>query len=101
MFGRLISNYLKTYWLTATFFGYLIFSVTIKSYAGLDYTIPCLIHYTTGIKCLGCGLTTAATDLLSLDLMSAYQSNPLIFIVLPALVFLLINHWRKYLKMQR
>ncbi|QSE98313.1 DUF2752 domain-containing protein [Fulvivirga lutea] len=101
MYSRLISNYLKTYWLTAAFFGYLIFSVAIKSYVGLDYTIPCLIRYTTGIKCLGCGLTTAATHLLTLDFIGAYQSNPLIFIILPALVFLLINHWRKYLKMQQ
>ncbi len=73
-------------------------SVIIKSYLAVNFTIPCLIRYATGEKCFGCGLTTAVTDLLKLDFKSAYDSNPLIFIVLPVLIYLFVNHWRKFFK---
>lgn len=95
---KLIIKYIKNYFLSILFFGYLIISVILKALSKIDITISCPIKYVTGKECLGCGLTEAATNLLKLKISLAWQSNPLVFIVLPVLLFLVIRHWREFMR---
>jgi len=98
---KLIISYLKTYWLTATFFAYMGGATIFKTYTSFDITVPCMIRYSTGHSCYGCGLTTAVTHLLRLDISAAYLANPLVFIVLPTLGFLLVRHWLRFKREQQ
>jgi len=95
---KLLFSYLKTYWITASLLGYMVVSTTMLSMTSIDLTIPCVIRYCTGEKCYGCGLTTASMHLLRLDLQSAFEANPLIFILLPWLIFLIVRHWITFKK---
>lgn len=56
-----------------------------KAYAGVGFTIPCVVKSLLDIRCPGCGLTTAAVALAHLDPVKAFDANPLIFVVVPAL----------------
>ena len=97
----MILRYLRTYWLTVAFFTYLACTTVLKSITGTDFTMPCLIKYCTGHSCYGCGLTTAATHLVKLEIHQAYEANPLIFVVLPVLGLLMIRHWIEFKKEQK
>ena len=89
-------KYLKTYWISTAFFGYMILTTILKAFTSIDMTIPCLNYYFTGHTCWGCGMTTAAVYLLKLDVRAAIETNPLVFIVLPTLTFLIVRHWRRF-----
>lgn len=78
----------------------MVISVVLKSYSFLDITISCPIYYFMGYKCHGCGLTTATSRLLHLDIQGAYDANALVFIVLPFLTFLLLRHWIQFVREQ-
>jgi hypothetical protein len=59
-----------------------------------DITLPCLVHTFTGESCLGCGLTRAAILLVQFDFLGAWNANPLLFAVIPAIGYFLIG-WLK------
>ncbi len=91
-------QYLKARIFFALIGFYAILAVMLKSYTSLDITVPCLFNFFLGIKCWGCGLTTAATKVARFDLIGAFQTNPLSYIVLPAFtvyLFLDILEFRK------
>lgn len=88
--------YLKTYCISACLFGYICLSVILRNATGIDICIPCPIYYATGIRCAGCGLTTATGSLLKLEFVRAWQANPLAYIIDPVLVFLLLWHWKSF-----
>jgi len=90
-------QYLKIYYITALLFGYIIASVILRNITGIDVCIPCPIHYTTGIRCLGCGLTTATGHIAALDFVRAWHANPLVYVIDPLLVFLFIWHWKRFI----
>jgi len=90
--------YLRTYYISVAVFGYILLSTIVKSYTAIDLTIPCPIYYTTGIRCFGCGLTTAATYLFKLDFEMAWNANPIVFITVPLISFLVIRHWIRFAK---
>lgn len=48
--------------------------------------IPCIVHKLTGLKCPGCGNTTAVLALLRLDFPAALRAN---LMALPELAFIL------------
>jgi len=95
---KLFISYIRTYWITTSLVGYMIGATILKTFSSIDITIPCLIKYTTGHSCYGCGLTTAVTHILKFDIQSAAKANALVFVVLPILFFLILNHWRKFIK---
>ena len=52
--------------------------------------IPCLFYKITGFKCPGCGVTRMLFSLIKLDFKRAFFYNPVVFILLPFLVFYII-----------
>lgn len=48
--------------------------------------IPCIFKLITGFKCPGCGITTMFTHLMQLDFLKAFESNKMLFILLPILL---------------
>lgn len=59
----------------------------------LNVKTICIWYLLTGHKCIGCGMTTAMVYLLEGKIHLAYESNHLVFIVAPILLFC----WLKYL----
>lgn len=52
---------------------------------GIPLVPPCPLRALTGIECPGCGGLRASWSLLHGDLASAWESNPMVFVVIPAL----------------
>jgi len=77
---------------------YFVLGLCLKIVADIDCLPPCLISFTTGIDCWGCGLTRATIALIRLDFTSACELNPLVFVVLPSLALLLLYSVTKELK---
>lgn len=57
--------------------------------------IPCLFYQITGLKCPGCGITRLIFSLIKLNFKQAFFYNPLVFILLPFIVFYII--YQEYL----
>jgi len=55
----------------------------------------CLSVLLFDVKCYGCGMTKAIQHLIHLDFKAAYTLNKISFIVLPLLVFILLNEYRR------
>ena len=51
----------------------------------------CPIYTVTKLYCPGCGLTRMLLSILKLDFYQAFRYNPLIFIMLPFIIFLYIE----------
>ena len=51
------------------------------------YSVPCVLHCLTGLKCPGCGVTHMLMDLLVLDWKGAYAANPFLLVTSPFLLF--------------
>lgn len=60
--------------------------------------IPCLFHLLTGKFCPGCGITRMFVALAELDFWKALQSNALILLLLPFLIFFGLRRWLIWLK---
>ena len=54
--------------------------------------IPCPFHLLTGLKCPACGVTRMCVRLLRLDFPGAFRENPGLFLLSPAILFLLFLH---------
>lgn len=91
-------KYLRANWLFAAVFLYMLFSCILKIATGINITIPCLFSIILGFHCPGCGLTTAATQLLQLHFYKAWEHNPIIFIVIPAGIAYIINDFLRFKK---
>lgn len=92
----MILPYLKRNWLVSAVIIYEVLGVILHLITGVDITIPCLFTLVVGMHCPGCGLTHAFTSLIMLDFLHAWESNPLIFFVLPAGTFLIIRDFLKF-----
>ncbi len=53
----------------------------LNKYTG--FSIPCLFKELTGYDCPGCGITRMIFALMRLDIKSAFNFNPLVFIYAP------------------
>ena len=60
--------------------------------------IPCVFHLITGLKCPGCGMTSAAVSMTHFDFKGAYESNVLAFSVVPVLCFIMLIQEIRYIK---
>jgi hypothetical protein len=52
---------------------------------------PCMFHHMTGLHCPGCGASRALHQLAHGNLLTALSYNPLLVLMLPALVYLLFR----------
>lgn len=75
---------------------YAALAVLLKSLSIVDITIPCLFTSIFGFHCPGCGLTTATIELIQLKPVAAFQANPLVYIVVPAILFYVISDYLKF-----
>jgi len=75
---------------------YFLFSAILKAMTNIDICIPCLWESLFGVHCPGCGLTTAFIGLIELDLNKVFESNWLIFIIVPFLVYYLTQDIIKF-----
>ena len=53
----------------------------------LNFYIPCPIKFLTGFYCPGCGITRMILSILKGDLYQAFRYNPLVFILMPFIIF--------------
>lgn len=60
---------------------------------------PCIVYKLTGIKCAGCGMTRAFHQILNLNFKEAFKLNPLIFIFLVSIIYLIAKYF--ILKIQK
>lgn len=92
-----VYRYIKANWLVVAVATYMLFSVLLKIVTGINITIPCFIRLIFHVRCPGCGLTHAFTDLIQLRFAEAWEHNPLIFIVLPfGLIYGIHDMWKFY-----
>ncbi len=62
----------------------------VLAYFGLDSeigAIACPMYSYTGFECAGCGSQRAFLHLLSLEFKEAFFQNPILFLLLPYLIF--------------
>lgn len=66
------------------------------AYTGL--AVPCLFWLLTGWKCPGCGVTRMCVALLRLDVRTAFESNPVLFALLPVLGVIFLQYAAGYVR---
>ncbi|HNQ69658.1 MAG TPA: DUF2752 domain-containing protein [Bacteroidales bacterium] len=98
LFRKVIFPYIKKHFLIAGIAGYYFIGLILYVFAKVDILIPCIWHTLFDIRCPGCGLTRAFIELLSFNFSAAWDSNPLIFIVFPALTYYIIMDFVKFVK---
>ncbi len=95
-FWLLILKYVQSHKLMTLVGIYFLVSILIKIYFAIDIQIPCLWKTIFHVECLGCGLTRSFTQILHFDIVGAFRTNPLIFIVMPAGIFYIISDIVKF-----
>lgn len=75
---------------------YFLFSIILKATAEIDICIPCLWKAIFGVQCPGCGLTTAFISLIELNYRKAFESNWLIYIIVPFVIYYLTQDYIKF-----
>lgn len=75
---------------------YFVVSVTLKVLFSIDILIPCLWKSLFHFDCPGCGLTTAFIKILTVDFHGAFQTNPLILILIPFGLFYIYSDIKKF-----
>ena len=93
---RLGAAYLRRNRVMAAAVAYFGGGLVLMRFAGIDLLPPCVWKLLTGADCPGCGLTTAMLHLLRLDPAAAYASNPLVFLVLPAVAAYLLQDFLRF-----
>jgi hypothetical protein len=77
---------------------YFFSSTILKAVSNKDLCIPCIWKSIFGIQCPGCGLTTAFISLIKLNFKNAFETNWLIFIIVPFGIYYLTQDYLKFLK---
>lgn len=99
MLFRLLIKYYKENWIVCWVVLYLLFSCILRATTNIDIGIPCLWKTLFDTSCPSCGLTTSFVCLLRADWLAAWQTNKLIFVVLPAAsIYLVKDFWHFYKK---
>lgn len=93
---RLGAAYLRRNRVMAAAVAYFGGGLVLMRFGGIDVLPPCVWKLMTGADCPGCGLTTAMLHLLRLDPAAAYASNPLVFLVLPAVAAYLLQDFLRF-----
>jgi hypothetical protein len=64
---------------------YLVFSILLKLFSGIDYLIPCLWKTFFGFECSGCGFTSSIIEIFKGNFLLAWEMNKITFLVFPLL----------------
>jgi hypothetical protein len=91
-----IIRYVKINPFISFFCFYILLSALLKSTTGIDICIPCIWQSIFGIHCPGCGLTTAFISMIEFDFKNAFKSNWLIFIIVPIVIYYVIQDYVKF-----
>lgn len=62
-----------------------------------DAYLPCIFREITGYMCPGCGATRMCLAIIELDFKSAFNSNPILFITSPIILFLIYKSIQNYI----
>jgi len=95
---NLLKKYIVAHLLMSVAILYFLISIFLKLIFSIDVLIPCLWKTIFHFECPGCGLTTAFIDIVIFDFKGAYNSNPLIFIVLPIVIYFVIKDFMKFIQ---
>lgn len=93
-----IKTYLRKNIYYSIALAFFVLSVLLKSANIIDITLPCLSKSLLDIECPGCGITTACVHIAHGNLAMAYESNFLVFIILPIALVLLVLDYKKFHK---
>lgn len=93
---KTVRKYIATNKIILIVGAYFIFSAILKATTGIDVCIPCLWKTLFGFHCPGCGLTTAFIGLLEFDFGKAFESNWLIFLIVPLLIYYITQDFVKF-----
>ena len=66
---------------------YLVFSIVLKLFSGIDYLIPCLWKIFFGFECSGCGITSSIIEIIKGNFLIAWELNKITFLILPLLLY--------------
>ncbi|MGE8242739.1 hypothetical protein D3C87_712360 [compost metagenome] len=91
----LVLKYLRLHWIYTIVIGYFGTAIALYMLSDIHILIPCLWKAITGYECPGCGLTTAFVALLRMQWAYAWSANPMIYVLVPAFIFLILrDFWR-------
>ncbi len=99
--ARILFAWLRRNWLMTAVIAWEAVALLVEINGGPDCTIPCLFSTVFGVHCPGCGLTRALGHLLVGDVRAAWQSNPLIFLVIPICTSAMVMNFRRFLRHAR
>lgn len=66
--------------------------------SAVGFGIPCLFYLVTGLKCPGCGNTTAVLALFHMDFKSAFEANMLFPLEFAYMLWVIIYSTVKYIR---
>ncbi len=72
-------------------------SLAVDIFFSIDIMIPCLWKTIFSIDCPACGLTRSTIKLIKFDFSGAFQQNPLVYIVIPAILFYLYKDFKRHI----
>lgn len=84
--------------------GIIITPIVINIYYNLYYNhnhnliIPCIFNKITGLYCPGCGITRMIFSIFKLEIYQAFRYNPLVFCMVPFILFYFIDMVIKWIK---
>lgn len=96
----ILLKYLKYHCIYSMVFGYFGIAISLYLFMDIHILVPCLWKAVSGYDCPGCGLTAALIALLRLEWWEAWLANPLIYILVPALIFLILRDFATFLTKQ-
>ena len=92
----ILSGYVRSNKLICLVALYFALSILLQMTFSVNIMFTCLWKTLFHHECPGCGITTALINLIRFDFAGAYRANPLIFIVLPSVIFYIIKDIKKY-----
>lgn len=98
IFRRILLSYIAKNRIGTALGVYVIVGLFLKIGFQTNIFIPCLWSRIFGIRCPGCGLTRASVQLLSFNFAAAFETNPLTFVILPAMAFYIAQDFLKHVK---
>lgn len=75
---------------------YFLFSSILKATLDIDICIPCIWKSLFNTSCPGCGLTTAFISIIELDFKNAFETNWLIYLILPIGIYYIIKDFTTF-----